>query len=140
MSAILETVVRLAREKQKFILYSLIGLSGASLDYVVFLALLKLNTLHYLIANTISTSCGILNNFVINARYNFGVRDRLWSRFLSFASVGVLGMAIASGLLYLFKTYTPVPLGITKGIAIFVIVVVQYNLNRRIAFHTKPTI
>ena len=136
MSTLIAKISRLVREKRNFIIYAIIGVSGASLDWLVFIALTSyLPAIHYLLSNIISTSCGITNNFILNAKFNFGVRDRLLYRFIAFASVGILGIGISSVILYLYKNFTPVPIGIAKGVTIFVIVIVQYNLNRRIAFY-----
>jgi len=137
MSLMLKTVDFTRNEitkRKSFILYSIIGVSGASLDYVVFLLLLKYVPLHYVLLNVVSTTLGIVNNFIWNARLNFGVTDQWFTRFLRFYAVGLLGIAVGSVLLYLAVDCLLLSPAISKLIVIFVIVLLQYNLNKRVSF------
>lgn len=139
MPAILRQVADQLVRKKQFIFYSLIGVSGATLDYIAFVAMVKFLPLHYLAINAISTTLGVTNNFFLNARLNFGVKDHLLRRFASFFAVGLAGMAVASGLLYLLIDLLHLVPNISKFITIFVIVLLQYNLNKRISFkRTHP--
>ena len=121
-------------KRKQFILYSLIGVSGATLDFVAFILMVKFFSIHYLIVNTVSTTLGICNNFMLNAHFNFGVKDRLFSRFLSFFAVGLLGMAVGSALLWLLVDKMAMAPVISKLLIIVVIVLLQYNLNKRVSF------
>ena len=127
-------VVNEAIKRKQFIIYSIIGVSGATLDFVAFLLMVKFLPIHYLVVNAISTTLGIINNFMLNAHFNFGVKDRLFARFLSFFGVGLLGMALGSGMLWLLVEVLGVIPQISKLLIIFVIVLLQYNLNKRISF------
>jgi putative flippase GtrA len=127
-------VIQEAVKRKQFILYSLIGVSGATLDFIAFMLMIKFLPIHYLIANTLSTTLGIMNNFMLNARFNFGVKDRLFSRFLSFFAVGLLGMAVGSAMLWLLVDIMAVAPVISKFLIIVVIVLLQYNLNKRVSF------
>lgn len=126
-------IANLERRRQ-FITYGLIGVTGASLDYVCFILLVHFALLHYLFANAISTSLGITNNFLLNAHFNFKVSDRFWIRFASFFSIGLLGLILASGLLYAFVALLHLPTSFAKLCTVFLIAIVQYNLNKFISF------
>jgi len=115
-----------------FIIYSLIGASGATLDFVVFSFLS--NHIFYVYANAISVSLGICNNFIWNYFLNFKVRTRFWLRFLSFYSVGIIGLATSSLLLWIFISKLAINPLISKFITIFVIVILQFSLNALITF------
>ena len=65
--------------------YCVIGVSGATLDALLFYLLTHIG-IHYQIANLISVSCGIVNNFFLNAFFNFKTKNRLLFRFCSFCS------------------------------------------------------
>lgn len=123
----------LTKKYKSFIIYSFIGVSGATLDFVLFAVLLKIN-IYYLVANVISVSAGISNNFILNILFNFKVSDKLLTRFISFYSVGISGLFISSVLLYLFITIFHWPELLSKFFTIFAIVLLQYNLNRKISF------
>ncbi len=90
--------------------------------------------MYYQYANIISVSCGITNNFILNAILNFKVKDKMFIRFLRFYSIGLIGLIISSGLLYfLIDVFRMIEI-ISKGCTIFVVVILQYNLNKRITF------
>ena len=127
------------KKRRNFIIYAIIGISGATLDYLTFVAMMKWLPLHYLLNNAISTSLGITNNFFLNAHFNFGVRDLMIRRFISFYSVGLIGMAVASGLLLVMVDLMGFIPEISKLVVIFVIVVLQYNLNKRISFRQSQS-
>jgi putative flippase GtrA len=127
------------KKRRNFIIYAIIGISGATLDYLSFVAMMKWVPLHYLLINAISTSFGITNNFFLNAHFNFGVRDLMIRRFISFYSVGLIGMAVASGLLLVMVDLMGFIPEISKLVVIFVIVVLQYNLNKRISFRQSQS-
>ncbi len=69
-------------KRRQFITYALIGLVGVSIDLVSFGLFTESLGWHYQLANAVSTSLGILTNFIMNVRFNFKVKDRLLIRFL----------------------------------------------------------
>jgi putative flippase GtrA len=125
--------------RKTFIFYSLIGVSGATLDYVCFVLLVHYASWHYLLTNIISTTLGITNNFFLNARFNFGVKDRLFSRFLRFYCIGLLGLALSSVILFLLIDRLRLTPEVSKFVVIVVIVILQYNLNKRFSFRKHDT-
>jgi putative flippase GtrA len=117
-----------------FLFYAIIGFSGAGIDYGVYILLLKFLGWNYLWANILSTSIGITNNFILNAFLNFKVRDRLFKRFLSFYGVGLLGLVVAMALLWAQVGLIGISPVIAKLLTIIVVVLLQYNLNKRLSF------
>lgn len=136
---LIDSLIDEGKKRRNFIIYAIIGISGATLDYLTFVAMMKWLPLHYLLINAISTSLGITNNFFLNAHFNFGVRDLMLRRFISFYSVGLIGMAVASGLLLVMVDLMDFIPEISKLVVIFVIVVLQYNLNKRISFRQSQS-
>jgi putative flippase GtrA len=102
------------------------------------------------VANPISMSVGIINNFFLNAFFNFRETDRLLSRFLSFYAVGIVGIlvgnfilwffngvignSVSSLLAYIWQPLSNYRLELVKGGSIIVIGVMQYFLNKYISF------
>lgn len=122
------------KKRRNFVIYAIIGVSGATIDYVTFLIMMQWIPVHYLVINSISTTLGITNNFFLNAHFNFCVKDQMLRRFLSFYSVGLVGMALSSVLLYTTVDLLGVSPAIAKALIIFIIVILQYNLNKRLSF------
>jgi putative flippase GtrA len=119
---------------RQFILYCLIGASGATLDFLVYSAVVKWGGGHYQIANAIGYAAGTALSFILNAHFNFKTRDVILLRLISFFGVATLGWAASAGILQV----TVGSLGWNKYLAklatIFVTVLLQYNLNRLLSF------
>lgn len=119
------------------ILYGLIGGFCASLDFAIYTILCHFDILPYLWANVISIHCGIICSFFLNRGVNFKVKDKTWLRFLSFYTVGLIGLGISELMLYLMVGIAEWNEIVCKLISIVVVALVQYLLNRFITFKTK---
>jgi len=122
------------KTRRQFALYCLIGVSGVTLDFLVYSLLLKETRLHYEVANAIGYSSGTVLSFLLNAHFNFKVRDWLAARFISFCTVAFLGWAASAGMLYLLIGCMEWNKYLAKLAAIGIVVLLQYNLNRLISF------
>ena len=67
--------------------YALIGILGLIVDFGVYMIFTYFNV-DVEIANVISSTCGIINNFFWNSYTNFKVHDRMLLRFISYFLVG----------------------------------------------------
>jgi putative flippase GtrA len=131
-----ELIARLYNKYRNFILYGLIGASCAGLDFVVY-AILCYFGCNHLVANVISTHCGIFCSFALNSFLNFKVRDRLLLRFLSFYVIGLMGLFISEGMLYLMVDLGGMNKIVAKLITVAVVALVQFILNKFITFKRK---
>ncbi|MFW5719728.1 MAG: GtrA family protein [Candidatus Dojkabacteria bacterium] len=122
------------KNRRTFIIYAIIGMSGVILDYLLFLVLFNVAGINEIIATIISTSAGIVNNFIWNALVNFKVRDRLLRRFFLFYAVGGVGIALTAGILYIFSGRLGFDVNLVKLLSIVIVVIVQYNLNKYVSF------
>jgi len=128
---------KLYNKYRELIKYCIIGCSGALLDFITYTILIKAFGMNYLLANALSVTAGITNNFFLNAYLNFKVTDKLFKRFISFYLVGMLGLVISEILLYLLVDIMSMNSIIAKIITIFVITIVQFILNKTITFKKK---
>jgi putative flippase GtrA len=122
---------------RQFIIYSIIGLSGATLDLALFLVLFNVVKMDKNIATGISTSLGIINNFTLNVLFNFKTKDNLLRRFISFYSIGLIGLGITLGIFYVFVDLLKFNTNLIKILSIIFVVLVQYNLNKKISFKSR---
>lgn len=122
---------------RQFILYSIIGVLSASLDFVVFTFLTNFFVLNYLIANVISVNSGIANSFLLNRRFNFKINDKPLKRFATFYAVGLLGLCMSSIGLWLCVEIVSLDVSVSKIIVIFMITILQFSLNKLITFKIK---
>lgn len=119
-----------------FILYAIIGVSGVTLDFVIFAFLTKIMGLDPLIANVISTTFGITNNFILNAFYNFKKSDALLYRFVSFYAVGLVGILLSTLILRALHDGLGLDPLIAKFISLIFVLITQYSLNKAISFRS----
>lgn len=118
-----------------FILYGLIGGLSASFDFLVYTLLVTIwPEMNIISANAYGVVCGISLSFILNRQYNFKVKDRTLRRFLIFFAVGLIGLAISSGLIYLSVDLWDWNKLIAKLFTIGVVSIIQFLLNKTITF------
>jgi putative flippase GtrA len=127
-------VKQLLYQNRQFLLYCVIGMSGTALDFSVYSLLLKSRLLDYQAANAIGYASGTLLSFILNARFNFRVSDRIVQRLVCFFGVALLGWSISAGLLYEFIGNWHCNKYLSKLGTLVVVVLVQFNLNRWFSF------
>mgnify|MGYP003440486746 CR=1 FL=1 len=128
-------IKQLFEKYRNLILYGLIGGSCALLDFIVYSGLCSI--IPFLVANVISTHCGIFCSFFLNRKYNFKVEDNTLRRFFSFYTVGLLGLAVSEGLLFLMVNYFGIEKIVSKLITVVAVALLQFVLNKFITFKTK---
>lgn len=133
----IETIEKLLDRYRTFVLYCIIGCTGATLDFLLFAALTRWIAMHYLAANFLSVSAGIVNNFFLNYFFNFKSGNRLLLRLLSFYAVGLTGLALSCYLLYLFIDEWHWHMLLSKFLTIFFVTVTQYLLNKTVSFRRE---
>jgi len=127
-------IITLYLHYRSFILYGIIGCVSAGLDFFLYTALHFAN-IPYLVANILSTHCGILCSFALNRNINFKVKDKTVLRFASFYAIGLSGLALSSTMLYLMIDVIGWKhVVIAKIITIVVVAVLQFSLNSVITF------
>lgn len=122
------------RLSRQLLSYTLIGGSGVALDLVVFLLLHNTAGMNEQFANAISTTLGIANNFVLNARFTFERRDRLVVRFLRFYAVGLTGIVLTNLLFLAFTDGLGIDANLIKAASLPLVLALQFVLNRKWSF------
>ncbi|WP_135306641.1 GtrA family protein [Lactobacillus crispatus] len=109
--------------------YVLIGVLGLVVDFGIYTILTHFK-MNVEIANIISSTCGIINNFLWNSYTNFKVHDRMILRFISYFIVG----QITTVSLFIFVTKLGYPHLIVKIVATFVATLIQFVINKVVTF------
>lgn len=121
-------------QNKQFLLYCVIGASGVLLDFTAYSLLIKTQTLDYQAANAIGYTSGTLLSFILNAKFNFRVTDKIARRLLSFFSIAFLGWLASALLLQWLIGRLGYDKFFSKFAALVFVVLLQYNLNRRVSF------
>jgi putative flippase GtrA len=114
--------------------YIIVGLSGALLDVGTFFLLFQWIHIPYLAANIVSSHVGIVNNFLFNSAFTFGVTDGRGRRFLVYYCVALTGIGVGSALLYVFVTLFAIHPLPSKILALAIVTSAQFLANEFITF------
>ena len=104
------------------------------LDFGVYSLLVKSKLLDYQAANAIGYASGTMLSFILNTRFNFCVTDKIAHRMVCFFSVALLGWTVSALLLHQFVGIWDWNKYLSKLLTLVVVVMLQYNLNRRLSF------
>ena len=113
--------------------YVLIGVLGLVVDFGIYTILTHFK-MNVEIANIISSTCGIINNFLWNSYTNFKVHDRMILRFISYFIVGQITTVFTTISLFVFVTKLGYPHLIVKVIATFMATLIQFVINKVVTF------
>ena len=113
--------------------YVLIGILGLVVDFGTYWILTDIN-INVEIANMISSTCGIINNFFWNSYTNFKVHNRMFLRFISYFLVGQITTVFTTISLFIFASKLGFSHLIVKVIAMIVATLIQFVLNKFVTF------
>lgn len=132
-----EKIINLYSRFRNLILYGIIGGFCAGLDFGIYTVLCYWDIMPYLWANIISIHVGIFTSFVLNRSINFKVKDKVKTRFLSFYTVGLVGLGISTLMLWMMVDMAHWNEIVCKLVTIVVVALVQFLLNKYITFKQK---
>lgn len=127
----------------QFIKFLIVGASGTLIDYLI-LILLKSFNWQTLIANTLSFSAGLINNYYWNSRWTFNesIQKSSLEQFSQFTIISLVGLGLNTVIVLLLETPMTVILGIpragyipAKAIATVVVFFWNYLANRHWTFN-----
>jgi putative flippase GtrA len=82
----------------------------------------------------ISVHCGIFTSFFLNRQFTFKVKNKTLFRFISFYVIGLIGLAISSGLLFFLVEKIGLNELASKALTVIVVALIQFLLNKYISF------
>ena len=132
--SIIKLICILYTRFRNLILYGIIGAFTASLDFLLFTGLTQWASIHYIVANIISCSLGIMCSFLLNRKYNFKVVDHTVRRMSVFFIVGVCGLFLSSIILHTCIDSLKLRESVSKLTSIVIVVIIQFLLNKYISF------
>jgi len=127
-------VKTLLLQNKQFLVYCVIGASSVTLDFGIYSLLVKTRLLDYQAANAVGYASGTLLSFILNARFNFRITDKIPLRLISFFSIALLGWLVSAGLLHLLIGRFDFDKYLSKFATLIVVVLLQYNLNCLLSF------
>ncbi len=113
----------------KLLKFSLVGASGLVVNTAALFSLHQLAGLPLLVASPLAVECSIVNNFIWNDRWTFGIRPDTWQRFLKFNLISLGGLAIATGVLYGLVTLAGIHYLLANLVGIGMATLWNFSLN-----------
>lgn len=120
-----------------FIKYAVIGVSGVVIDFILYTILVNLG-LSPVIASVLSVSAGIVNNFFLNAYFNFRKTSSLGRRFISFYLIGFTGVIMSVLFIYVLHNIFGFDPIVAKLVSVLPIIIFQFLFNKSISFSENP--
>jgi len=130
----IKKLFNLVFKNEQLIKYGIIGCCCAALDFGIFWVLTHKTTMPYQFANVISMHCGIFASFFLNRHFTFKIKDKILLRFISFYAIGLTGVAISTGLLFVLIEKMEIYELISKASTVLVVALIQFLLNKFISF------
>lgn len=123
------------RKYKNLLMYGAIGASAVVIDLGLFVVLHEVMDVNVWVSHSVSVGVAVVWSFLLNAFFNFGTTDRLWMRFVSFATVSFIGYLVG---LAVIAIVTSGDIGGTpaKVISLPIVFITQYLLNSRISFRS----
>jgi putative flippase GtrA len=128
-------LLEIARQKRSFLLYAVMGGTALLVELVLFYVMHYSLRQGLVASNAVAMGVGMLTSFTLNSRYTFKVNNRLAVRFLSFAAVSGCSYVLSTVMLLALSRGLSVPAFIAKILTLPVILLFQYNVNKRLTFH-----
>ena len=125
------------REAKYASVYLIIGLIAMAIDVGLYFFLYGKLGMRPIPATVISVAIAIVFGFLANQKNNFKIKDNIWKRFISYASINSVGLVLSVVFIYVFNTIFNFDAGIVKLVSLVIIVAMQYLLNRIISFNQK---
>jgi putative flippase GtrA len=114
----------------QFVKFNLVGIINTGVDFVIF-TLLTLTSLHHLIAQVISYSCGMVNSYLWNKFWTFKHKKKSGGgEAVKFIVVNIIALGIALVFLYIFKDLMGMHVLVSKVFATGFSVVVNFVGNK----------
>lgn len=130
--------LRKSEESTQFIRFLIVGMSGTIIDFGL-LFFLKSLGIYTLLANTISYSCGLINNFYWNGKWTFqsGRRNDIRNQFGKYILINIIGLGLNNLLLLGFEKLLLESMGVSnlrlfiaKGAATGIVVFWNFFVNK----------
>ena len=139
---------------KEVIKYGIVGGIGAIVDAGIFYLLTSLFNVSYpfggvvnsmfhittaniLISSFIGQFLGAVNNFILNGYFTFKVKDNKLKRFIPYLGVFFLGVIISTFSLTIMLDYLQMNEMLSKIIAMVIVAMIQFMLNKFIVFRKK---
>ena len=131
LTRISQFVTTQPRFVRQFIKFGIVGAIGTVVDVTILVFLKEIVGLNVYVANSISFTLAVFNNYTLNSLWTFGDQERWHQRQLvQFFIVSIVGLALSSALLFFFHDIVHLHYLIAKVLGILVVLFWNFSANR----------
>jgi putative flippase GtrA len=105
--------------------FNLVGVLNTALDLGLFFLLTGIG-MTYLLAQTCSYGCGIVNSYLFNKHWTFGLTGIRAAELVRFVAVNLSALAVSVLLVYLFHAPLRLPLLAAKAVATLLTMLISF--------------
>lgn len=124
---------------KQFVAYAAIGFSGLFWEVLIIYVMRDMLSINTYIANTVGMLVGMLNNFFLNAIFNFKSTDRLLARFVPYILIWFGLLLLSNAIIKVFYEEVGINFWLVKVFSIGVVTVSGFFLHRNISFRKHET-
>ncbi len=121
---------------KQLVRFNLVGVLNTAVDFGLFFLLDRLG-MPYLLAQTCSYGSGIVNSYIFNKYWTFGVTGIRTAELLRFATVNLASLIISILLVFLFHSLLQLPLLYAKIAATLLTMMISFSGNRLWVFKSE---
>ncbi len=131
MQRIVELVENRRRLAERFVKWLVVGATGTVVDYSILIALVERVGLYPLIAQAISFTFAVVNNYILNRTWTFGdIKHKGPAvQFMQFFIVSILGLLTRTLIMYILLEWLGIWYRIAWAIAIIVVLIWSFFAN-----------
>lgn len=120
----------------EFMGYAIVGSVATLVDVGSLYVITESFGVYYLLSNVASFTLGLITNYSLSIRYVFKYRQltNQTAEFAIFAGVGIFGLLLNTGLLWLFTSIFGVYYLISKGMAVILVFLFNYFVRKYLLF------
>ena len=131
MQRIVELVENRRKLVERFVRWLVVGAMGAVVDYGIYICLTRFVDLEEVIAQSISFTCAVINNYILNRIWTFGdiKHKRPQVQFFQFFIVSVLGLGTRTAIFYVLFRLLGICDLLAMSIGIIVVLIWNFFAN-----------
>jgi len=130
----IKVLFNLLLKNKQLIKYCIIGCCCAGIDFIIYWLLVHIASFPYILANIISVHSGIFASFCLNRHFTFKMKNKILFRFISFYSIGIIGLMISSVMLIILIEKIELNELVSKAFTVTIVALIQFILNKYISF------
>ena len=120
----------------EFARYFAAGLVALGVDFTLYVALTEIGGWHYLLSATAAFCAGLATVYLFSIFWVFRARrvERIWREFALFAAIGVVGLGLTTGVLFVLVDFLGIDYRISKIVAAALIFLFNFGCRKFFLF------